>query len=236
MLLHASEPAQGWAALAKILCDRRFSVGSDGLVVAEQRGDDLWMRMWNPDGSEAEMCGNGLRCFGAYAVAQELVSGSDFEVVTKAGRHQISVGAKDLVSCTMGEPTLLAADLDLAPLPLKGTSVSMGNPHLVVEGDPALAARLGAQLEKHPLFPNRTNVHFARVINGQIEMATWERGAGLTLACGTGACATAFALRRQVTLPVRVNVPGGWVEIDSSGNDYVLRGPVETVFTGAIEA
>lgn len=223
------------AILAQRLCDRRFSIGADGLIAADIRGEKVTMRMWNPDGSESEMCGNGLRCFGEFVRRNNLVSEDSFIVQTLAGSRKVTVESPGLVTCSMGEPTVLSEDFVLSGTPFRGSSISMGNPHLVIDGDPELVKVWGPKLENHPDFPQRTNVHFARATSStEVRMATWERGAGLTLACGTGACAAVVALRKQLTLPVKVLVPGGQVWISQVGPELQLSGPVDLVFEGTI--
>lgn len=235
VLIADASADRDWSAVAQTVCDRRFSVGSDGLILAEMRGDGLHMRMWNPDGSESEMCGNGLRCFGAFVRRRGLVAADEFEVQTLAGPRQITVRGSDYVTCSMGDPKILAENIELLDTPFRGTSISMGNPHLVIDGDPELVKVWGARLENHPLFPHRTNVHFAQALGAnEVRMATWERGAGLTMACGTGACAAVYALRKQLSMPVKVLVPGGYVQIGQQGVQLELAGPVELVFEGTI--
>jgi diaminopimelate epimerase len=237
-------------SLSKTLCDRRRGIGGDGLLVME-RGDEapFRMRMWNPDGSESEMCGNGLRCVAALLRDRNYVS-DQADIETGAGvLHAGYVG--DLVSIDMGvarlergaigmtgDPAAVFVESDLGDGTL-ATAVSMGNPHLVLFVDDVDAISLeprGRELEVHPFFPQRTNVHFSQVLSpDEVKVRVWERGAGATLACGTGACAVAVAgvetgrLSRRST----VHLPGGPLTIEVAEDRRVtMTGPAVTVFDG----
>jgi diaminopimelate epimerase len=247
------------AERAQALCDRRLGIGADGvLVVLPEDGGRSRMVVHNADGSESEMCGNGLRCVVKYLVDHGRDKPAELSVATGAGvldcrvayergeasEIDISMGpahlvADNLPSRTSGQPFI---DQPLKNHPeLRGTAVSMGNPHLVLFDVPLEeAARLGPILERHPDFPNRTNVELASVQGGGAKVVVWERGCGLTQACGTGACATVAAGVRTRRLPadewVKVELPGGalriWVAKDLSSTR--LRGPATFVFEGLL--
>ncbi len=236
--------------LSQAVCDRRRGVGGDGLLVLE-RGDDapFRMRMWNPDGSESEMCGNGLRCVAALLRDRNYASGES-DIETGAGVLHAGY-VNDLVSIDMGiarlergeigmsgEPTERFVEADLGDGTL-GTAVSMGNPHFVLFVANAETIPLesrGRELEVHPLFPHRTNVHFAQVLSPhEVKVRVWERGAGATLACGTGACAVAVAGVETGRLARRsvVHLPGGPLTIEVAEDRRVtMTGPAVTVFDG----
>ena len=247
---------------ARRLCDRHFGIGSDGLIlVLPSRTATFRMRMLNPDGSEAEMCGNGIRCFAKYVFDRGLTHETQITVETLAGimapRLIVKDGKAQIVRVDMGEPRLQRKDI-----PMKGpdgdgevvgekikvegdrydiTAVSMGNPHCVIFVDNVEhfpVAKVGPKIETHNLFPQRTNVHFVQVLNSsEIQVRTWERGAGITLACGTGACACAVAaaLNKRTGRKVTTHLPGGDLLIEWSGDNRItMTGPAEEVFTGSI--
>ncbi len=251
--------------LARRMCDRHRGIGADGLILLlPSTSADVRMRMFNPDGSEPEMCGNGIRCLAAFARERRHVENASFTVETGAGvlRPALSGGQ---VTVDMGEPRLLPGDLALHALPqapsalqhtlehgghpYRYTGVSMGNPHCIIfldeqRGTPlenlALAdvplADLGAALCQHPAFPQQTNVEFATVSGpDEVAVRVWERGAGATLACGTGACATMVAahLTGRVGPRARVHLPGGPLEVAwEPGGHVMMTGPYEHVFDG----
>jgi diaminopimelate epimerase len=239
---------------ARRLCDRRFGIGSDGLILATREGDGLRMRMWNPDGSESEMCGNGVRCFALFAVEEGLSDGPTIQVSTGAGRLELTLLEGGRVRVDMGtarltrgaigmtgEPdkTFIDQQIGTSFGPVRGTAVSMGNPHLVVFVDDVDSVPLsdwGPVLERHALFPQRTNAHFVQVLDrGSLRQRTWERGAGATLACGTGACASVVAanVNGLTDRHVKVGLPGGELEIEYREDGRVfMTGPAVTVFTG----
>ena len=242
------------------LCDRRFGIGGDGvLLVLPSETADYKMRMFNPDGSEAEMCGNGIRCFAKFVYDRGYTWSTRMTVETLGGTKVLELTPKDdrieTVKVDMGSPGLDRADLAMegAPGPVLGetltaddakftiTGVSMGNPHIVfftddVQGVPI--EQVGPPLENHPLFPRRTNVHAVQVLgDSELRMVTWERGAGRTLACGTGACAcvVASALNGRTGRRVRAHLPGGDLLIEWGDDDHVyMTGPATEVFTGSI--
>ncbi len=257
------EAFDGWptadpAELARLICDRHFGVGADGLVLLlPSNTADLCMRIWNADGSEPEMCGNAIRCVGKYAYERDICRRSEMAVETLAGVRQIRLHHEgDVVSAVtvdMGSPILdperIPVQSRKSPavlLPIFGqdevyrvTAVSMGNPHAVVFV-PDLAAidlpRQGAFLERHPLFPRGTNVEFVQVIDPQlVKVLVWERGVGATLACGTGACAVAVAsvLNGLTESALTVELPGGPLQINWRNQQHVLMtGPARLVYTG----
>ncbi|HVT10580.1 MAG TPA: diaminopimelate epimerase [Polyangia bacterium] len=254
-------------AIVRQICDRHFGVGADGvLAILPSASGDARMRVLNADGSEAEMCGNGLRCVAKVLYESDpALRRPTLNIETGAGvlacTLDVAGGAVRDVAEEMGRPRLTRSEIPLAPPggeralrePIRArdrdfrfTAVSMGNPHAVifVEGDDdlrALAETYGPALEVADRFPRRTNVEFARVRGGrEIDLVVWERGSGLTLACGTGACATVVAacLERRLTpgAETPVHLPGGTLAITVAA-DYAgvrLRGPARIVFTGTL--
>ena len=233
--------------LAKRISDRHFGVGSDGLVLICPDPDaDFRMRMFNADGSESEMCGNAVRCIGKYVFERGLTKKTEVCLATKAGLRQISIraanGRVDSVRVDMGEPEV-RKDMERVTAKDRTFSfmrVGMGNPHAVIfldEVDQFDVQGYGSVIECDPLFPNRTNTEFAAVLSDEkIRMRVWERGAGETLACGTGACATlAAACTRGMTRPKAELVLNGgslWIEWDQKTNHIFQEGPAEFVFDG----
>ena len=249
---------EDYPELAKQLCHRNFGIGGDGLVVIlPSKVADARMRIINSDGSEPEMCGNGIRCFARYVYDQGIVLNNPMRVETLAGVLTIHLTIKDAqvqgVRVDMGEPILRA---DLIPVlahgePVVGetlevlgetfqyTAVSMGNPHclIFVEDFSTLDfERFGPAIEKHPLFPRKTNVEFIQINSPQeMTMKVWERGAGPTLACGTGACASAVAavLNHKTERAVTIHLPGGDLLIEWGLDNHVyMTGPATYVFKG----
>ncbi len=244
--------------LAVKICRRHFGVGADGLVVIRpSRSADLAMQIINSDGSEAEMCGNAIRCVARYAYERGLVRGTSLRVETAAGvkvpELVLQNGSVAAVRVDMGEPQLEREQIPMLgpagrvinePLPVGKdvfyvTAVSMGNPHCVIFVPDAAAVpldALGPALETHPAFPRRVNVEFVQVLNREeLCMRVWERGAGPTLACGTGACAAAVAsaLNGRTGRKVRVHLQAGALDIEWCGDNRVyMSGPAEEVFTG----
>ncbi|MEA3016812.1 MAG: diaminopimelate epimerase [Sphingomonadales bacterium] len=233
-------------ATARALADRRTGIGCDQLILLEpSEAADVRMRIWNADGGEVEACGNAARC-----VALLLGGGSAIE--TKGG---VIRGAANGTAATidMGPPRFawdeipLAYPMDTAEMPvgwegLQGpAAVNVGNPHAVFFVPDAAAidlARLGPLIETDPLFPERVNVNVASLEDGAIRLRVWERGAGLTRACGTGACATAVAAlrRRLVESPVDIRLPGGTLTVEwAPGGTIRMSGAATHVFTGEIE-
>ncbi len=254
----AEKPGGDYGETARKLCDRHFGIGADGLVLLlPSRTADIRMRIFNPDGSEPEMCGNAIRCVARYLYEHDLVKDRTVRVETLAGLIVPELILEEQrvasVRVDMGEPRL---ERDLIPIEgspgrvvnqplsvdgkvLKITCVSMGNPHCVIfvpaVRDVPLAV-LGPKLETHPLFPRRTNVEFVQVLNdSEANMRVWERGAGETLACGTGACAAGVAciLNNLTTRKITVHLAGGDLIIEWAANNHVyMTGPAEYVFSG----
>lgn len=243
-------------------CDRHFGIGADGvLYVLPGEGTDLTMRIINADGTEAEMCGNGIRCVAKHARDYGLVDSDDFTIHTLAGDLRAETfpgedGRVATVRIDMGAPVLdgrsVPVDFDgrfidepfkVDGIAIRGSAVSMGNPHFVTFTPLAdeQVDRLGPMLERHPFFPRRTNVEFCRVEDGRIHIRVYERGAAWTLACGTGACAStvAAALNGLVPFgePVDVRLPGGWLKItvDRDLGYVLMEGPAALVFSGDTE-
>ena len=248
-----------WTALAKAMCDRHFGVGSDGLLLVEPSEQaDFRMRMWNPDGSESEMCGNGIRCFGKYLYDAGLVERQEMKVETGAGVLDLLVhtrgGVADRVTVSMGVPEFRPERIPVAvagerafdvSVPGVGLDVtvscaSMGNPHAVMFLDGPVAdfplETVGPKVEHHKLFPRRVNFEVVqRRAPGELDVRVWERGAGITLACGTGACAVAAVARAKGLTGDRtmVHLPGGALELEWDGRGEILMtGPAALVFEG----
>jgi diaminopimelate epimerase len=243
------------------LCHRSLGLGADGILlrVASPRAD-FGVRIFNPDGSEAEKSGNGLRIFAKYAYEHAGASGPRFSVETAAGvvgcMCEVVAGRISSVTVEMGRASFVARDVPMSgaageavgvPLELDDqavtvTAVSLGNPHCVVlrdRLDEAEVRTLGPRLEHHPTFPRRTNVQFARLASpGRLEILIWERGAGFTLASGSSACAAAAAavkLGLTPTGPVTVSMPGGTLSIEVRPDWTIsLSGPVEEVASGTL--
>ncbi|MFA6714070.1 MAG: diaminopimelate epimerase [Victivallales bacterium] len=247
------------------LSDRHFGIGGDGIVLilkADAKGAEYRMRMFNSDGSEAEMCGNAIRCVAKYLCDEGYVKGDEVNIQTGAGVKHINIrrdgeGNFESARVDMGVPELnglfIPVNIDKEPvvgelikLPngkkYEFTAVSMGNPHAVIFVDEITdehVLRDGALAEVHDLFPNKINVEFVRVISPtEVEMRVWERGAGETLACGTGASAVtvACALNQLTARKITVHLIGGDLEIEWADNDHVyMTGPATTAFKGKVE-
>lgn len=248
-------------------CDRNFGIGADGVifVLPGQQGNDYTMRIFNSDGSEPEMCGNGIRCLAKFIAALETADGHPaappkaYTIHTLAGTITPTLQPDGQVTVDMGEPKLLAGDIPTTlvaadqrvisqSLAVAGqdwivTAVSMGNPHCITFVENAAAIdleQLGPQFEHHPAFPERINTEFIEVMGRDyLKMRVWERGAGATLACGTGACAAlvAAALTERSDRAATVELPGGPLHIEWSAidNRVYMTGPAERVFTGRVE-
>jgi len=260
---------QDWSRIAIAMCDRHFGIGSDGLLLLVPSDKaDFGMRMFNPDGSEAEACGNGLRCLAKYALHNKIANPKAHQLLveTADGIRTVKIYKSgnriNKLQVSMGTPKFGAKDIpvtiepgredivDIKPImnypitigdrELLLDFVSMGNPHAVCFiQDPVSdfpLSQLGPLVEKHKIFPNRTNFEAARIINQQqIEGRVWERGVGETLACGTGACAVAVAARLHGYIGDKVNIelPGGVLDVEWDGvGEVFLGGPAEVVFTG----
>jgi diaminopimelate epimerase len=245
------------------LCDRHFGIGADGVIFAlpGENGTDYTMRIFNSDGSEPEMCGNGIRCLGAFLADLEgdAKKSDQYRIHTLGGVMTPQLMPDGQVKVDMGIPRLLAGEIPTTvcsanekvinqPLEVAGktwdvTCVSMGNPHCItfVEDVATIPLEIiGPQFEHHPVFPQRINTEFIQVVRPDyVKMRVWERGAGITLACGTGACASLVAgvLTQRCDRKATVELPGGpllieWSEIDQR---LYMTGPAERVFTGKID-
>ncbi len=241
---------------ASSMCRRRLGIGADQvLVLLPSDKADFQMRIRNADGSEVEMCGNGIRCLAKYIHDRAISEKGPIEIETLAGIIRPEIMG-ELVRVDMGEPVFdphkvpVKADSKVKQEPIRAgdhelamSALSMGNPHCVIEVDrvdQAPLLELGPLLEKHELFPNRTNVELVEVLSpGHIKLRVWERGAGATMACGTGACAAAVAMmdlglaERKVT----ASLPGGDLEIEWDEKDgrVWMTGPAQEVFSGHLD-
>lgn len=256
------EEVKNPAAVARFVSDRHFGIGSDGLIlIRPSEKGDCTMDMYNLDGSQGAMCGNGIRCVAKYAYDYGIVDKTDIAVETKAGMKYLHLTLKDgkvsEVRVNMGEPILNAKDIPILsgkekvidePIEVDGkeyriTGVSMGNPHVVVFLDHSPKeldlTKIGPSFEHHKCFPDRVNTEFVRVLDRKtVEMRVWERGSGETMACGTGACAVAVAciLNGFTEEKVTVKLLGGDLKIfwDRKENLVYMTGPATTVFDGEI--
>jgi diaminopimelate epimerase len=265
--IDAREMDEDWPVLSRAMSDRHFGIGSDGLIlIQDSEVADLKMQMFNADGSEGEMCGNGIRCFAKYAIERGIVEPPDVGITvdTLAGIRTVvprytgnSVsGARVAMGLPRLEPGDIPVRLDPAMSSPRGpvikyaihpgdfrlylTMVSMGNPHAVTVLDQPVEEfplrNIGPLVERHPMFPRRTNFEIVNVEDeGHLTARVWERGSGETMACGTGACGIAVACRLMGYIGDKVDIklPGGTltVEWDGEGEVY-MEGPAEEVFTG----
>jgi diaminopimelate epimerase len=243
---------------AAALCDRRKGIGADGLLfLLPSTIADFKMVIINSDGSEPEMCGNGIRCLASYIHSKKLSNKKALMIETGAGVKEVAIVDSEMIKVNMGAPVL---DAPAIPVALKSgyvirekitigskimefTAVSMGNPHAVFYTDKAdddLVKGFGPQIEKHPLFPNKINVEFITLRSKKdIAMRVWERGCGETQACGTGACASVVSgiLNKLHDNDVTVHLPGGDLHIQWTGqlsDPVLMTGPAEYVFDGTI--
>lgn len=258
------ETVKNPSEVAKYVSDRHFGIGSDGLILIKPSDiADCEMDMYNLDGSQGAMCGNGIRCVAKYAYDYGIVNKTSISVATKSGIKYLELALKDgkvsTVKVNMGSPILTAAKIPVAaeteqvidaPLVVEGityhmTAVSMGNPHAIIFMDDVEhldLEKMGPSFENHIAFPDRVNTEFVKVLDRHtVQMRVWERGSGETLACGTGACAVAVAsiLNKRVDgdTPVTVKLLGGDLEIfwDQAENLVYMTGPAATVFDGEID-
>jgi len=243
------------AAVARAVSDRRTGVGSDGLIlIAPSKTADFRMIMFNADGSEGEMCGNGIRCIGKYVFDHGLTKNTDVTVETKAGTVSLQLhtagGRVERVTVDMGRPRPVPKTFHVradgqSPLlketceGLSGFVASMGNPHFVIpvpSTDDAPVTTTGPRIERHADFPSRVNVEFVQVLSRtHVRQRTWERGSGETFACGSGACAVGYALSTAgLTEPrTRIDLLGGTLEIEVADDGRVfMTGPAVEVFRG----
>jgi diaminopimelate epimerase len=236
------------AELVRAICDRHTGVGADGVIrVLPSETSARYMDYYNADGSTAEMCGNGIRCLVLHEQDAGRLAGGDHEIETPSRVVTVKGAGRGRFTVDMGLPGERApVEVSLDGDSLAGSTVSMGNPHLVlfcdVIGralDDGTVRSLGPRLETHPDFPERTNVEFVDVANATtLEVRVWERGVGETMACGSGVCAAAVAAASlQRTGPhVLVRVPGGELEVEWEPSGHVwLTGPAERVFDGEID-
>ena len=245
------------------ISDRHFGIGSDGLVmIMPSDKADFRMRMFNADGSEGNMCGNATRCIGKYVYDNHLTDKTEITLETRSGIKYLTLypenGKVQTVLVDMGKAILNPASIPMKaegeefiskPVEVNGknvniTAVSMGNPHAVTFVDDVESLdleKIGPDYENHPLFPERVNTEFAKIIDDHtVMMRVWERGSGETWACGTGACACAVACVKNGFFPydkeITVKLRGGDLYITyKNDNTVLMRGPAETVFTGSIE-
>ena len=253
-----------WSSLAISISDRHFGVGADGLIVAfDSKDADIRMQMYNLDGSEGMMCGNGIRCFVAFGVNIGLLNrdSASFSVETASGILEVTpIWENDQMvaaSVNMGLPKFLSSevpfiltgyqsledyDLEIEDQHFAVSALSMGNPHVVTILDTPISgfdlAQIGPQIENHPRFPQQVNFEIINILNRDLmSLRVWERGSGQTLACGTGACAAAvIAIKKGlVNNKVTVKLPGGDLEIQwENDSDVYMKGPIKTVFQGRL--
>ena len=250
------------SVIAKKVSDRHFGIGSDGLIlICPSETADFKMRMFNADGSEGKMCGNGIRCVAKYVYDNGMTDKEVITVETLSGiktlQLAVSEGRVQAVTVDMGSPVLTPSQIPVKcegdrminqPVSVGGkeyyiTCVSMGNPHAVVFTEEEVTAlnleKIGPLFENHEIFPDRVNTEFIHVIDEKtIDMRVWERGSGETLACGTGACASVVAcvLNHKTEVEVLVHLLGGDLEVryDREKNTVLLTGPAEFICTGEI--
>jgi len=260
ILIDARRMEQDWVGIARDMCDRHYGVGADGLLlVLDSEMADFRMRIFNSDGSEAEVCGNGLRCFARYIIASGLIHQHELTIETLAGICKVEYCADDLLQVGMGVPKFKPEDIPVSvdkvdiipildyPINVEGRKltlsfVSMGNPHAVCFIEEPVTdfylSELGPIIEHHPIFPQRTNFEVANVLSRrEIEARVWERGVGETLACGSGACAVAIAakLHNYVDSPVGIALPGGMLRVEWNGEEEAyLCGDAKMVFKGKL--
>lgn len=247
-------------AFIQRICDRHFGIGSDGLIVIlSSENADFKMRMFNLDGSEGMMCGNGIRCFAKFCYDHNLINKTSLLIETKAGLRQVElmlennqvVGAK----VDMGKPildtkevpvlfsksTMVQETIIVDDTEYKGSAISMGNPHFVIfskDIDTLDLVSIGPKFEYHEMFPESVNTEFVEILDSNhVKMRVWERGSGETMACGTGACAVMYAcyLAGLVENLVIVTLLGGDLVITYQDDHIFMSGPATTVFQGEIE-
>lgn len=254
-----------YSNLSKFLCNRKFGIGADGVIFIEKSEvAECKMRIFNQDGSEAGMCGNGIRCLAKYLYEEDIVNVKNFEIETLSGIKQIELTVEGrtvtYIKVDMGEavfeyskipvlfPNVMQKELKQLNLNVEnkeyiGFPISMGNPHCVIFEDNLEKIDLekdGAIIETYKYFPNKTNVEFVKIVNkNKIKVLVWERGVGRTLGCGTGACASAVMsmIKKSTNNELNVEFEGGIVKINYSkeNNKVMLTGSAEKVFSGSIE-
>lgn len=247
--------------LAVKLCDRHFGIGADGLIIINPntKETDIGWIFYNADGSIAQMCGNGIRCFSKYVYDKGYVNKKEFSVETKAGIIIPKLLEDGRVRVNMSNPILepkkipvnvennLNFEVKVSDRTFTANAVSMGNPHCVIitdENTKELALKYGREIETHELFPEKTNVEFIKILSrDEINLDVWERGCAITLACGTGACAsvTSAILNGLCDNKVKVNLPGGQLVIEWDGSkedvnhNIYMSGPANYSFEGSID-
>ena len=256
------ETIENPSEVARFVSDRHFGIGSDGMIlICPSEIADFRMAMYNLDGSEGKMCGNGVRCIAKYVYDHQLTDKTRISLETLGGIKYLDLNIKngkvETVKVDMGEPILTPADIPVnlsgdtiinEPVEVEGsiwniTCISMGNPHAVVFVDDTKSLNLekiGPAFEKHSIFPEQVNTEFVHVIDRKtVDMRVWERGSGETFACGTGACATAMAciLNGKTEDEVLVHLVGGdlLIQYDRKTNHIFMTGPATEVFTGEIQ-
>lgn len=247
------------ASFIQKISDRHFGIGSDGLIVIlDSDVADFKMRIFNMDGSEAKMCGNGIRCFAKFVYDEQMTKKTVLKIETLSGIKTCTLHLENKevtsVSVDMGEPEtrcakvpvkypkdeMIAEEITVDGKDYRGTAVSMGNPHFVIETDDLnfdLAA-IGPSFEKNPLFPEGVNTEFVKVLDdSHLDMRVWERGSGETKACGTGACAVAYAcyLNHRTKAEADVKLLGGHLQIAYRDGHIFMTGPARTTFRGYIQ-
>ncbi|HIE18692.1 TPA: diaminopimelate epimerase [Candidatus Bathyarchaeota archaeon] len=245
--------------IAKELCRRRFSVGADGLLLlCDSSVADVKMRIFNADGSEAEMCGNGIRCLAKYCFENNVTDKTELRIETLAGIKTVWLNVEDgvvrSVTVEMGSPILerlripmvgegrcIDEELEVEGEKIRVTCLSVGNPHCVIFVDNVEEfpiGEFGPKIENHPVFPNRTNVEFVEMMrNNEMKIRVWERGVGETLACGTGACAAVVAanLTGKISSGCIVHLLGGDLNIEYKDDRILMCGAAEKSFEGIID-
>jgi len=261
--MNASNLSENWSQIAVNVSDRHKGIGSDGLILAmPSEIDDIKMRMFNSDGSEGEMCGNGIRCLVGFAIDQNLIPPNQKTVLVETGAGVLSVtpirtnnvmtGATVSMGLPILEPTQIPVEIDSSSFPvlehklnigyeqMKLSFVSMGNPHAISFIDEDIdkypLTEIGPLVENHEIFPNKINFEIVNIIDrSHLKVRVWERGSGITLACGTGACAVAVAakLKGIIDDSCTISLPGGDLEISwVDNNEVLMTGPIEKVFSG----
>lgn len=258
-----NEMIENPSEVSKYVSDRHFGIGSDGLIlICSSETADFRMAMYNADGSEGAMCGNGIRCVAKYVYDKGLIDKKNISIETKSGIKELELTVEDgkvsLVKVNMGAPILKAkdipvdvdtekcidSDINVDGKDYKITCVSMGNPHAVTFIDEDVKTfpieKIGPKFENHPMFPDRVNTEFVQVLNRhEVNMRVWERGSGETLACGTGTCATVVAcvLNGLTDDEVTVHLLGGdlFIKYDRENDTVWMTGPAVIAFEGTIE-
>jgi diaminopimelate epimerase len=249
---------ENFSMIAKQLCRRRYSIGADGLLILEiSSAVNVKMRIFNADGSEAEMCGNGIRCFARYCYEKGIVQKKAFQIETLAGSKtvwlKVKGGEVGSVTVDMGTPILEKCDIPVLgegrcvneELKIDGqtyriTCVSVGNPHCVIlvnDVDKFPVETTGPIIERHKMFPNRTNVEFVQILSrDELKARVWERGVGETLACGTGTCAAVVAanILGKIGKVCKVHLLGGDLKIELRDGRIFMTGPAEKAFEGVV--